>query len=57
MDKNNALEEEEEHLVMDPEDPLVLNPRIRGGTNGNTWWTGGPNKIKNRLNFLMTLLA
>ena len=54
MDKNNALEEEEEHLEMDPEEPLVPNPRIGGGTDGNTWWTGGPNKYENRLNFPMT---
>ena len=57
MDDRDQVEEEEgphdegDYLMFDNPQDLDPNadPRVGGGTNGATWWTGGPNLMTSRL--------
>ena len=35
----------------------VVNPRVGGGTDGNTWWTGGTNITASKSTKPKTTLA
>ena len=49
-EEEQPMDEAEEEIIFHPmEVDPESNPRIGGGTDPQTWWTGGPNVQANRI--------